>query len=189
VQELETARSLEPFSPVFTVWLGLTYQWVGRREQALTETRRAWDLDSISLLVQNLGSLSFLQLGETDKARRIAREPISAAFMRGAFGYVRARTGDVEDARRIRQSIRDRGGNAWFDQINLAFLSLGIGDTASALDAMEQAADRGEPLGAFQPLSEPVFDPIRSSPRFSALLRRLGLDPAVIAAPRGGRTG
>ena len=188
VREVELARSLEPFSPVYTMWLGHTLHWVGRRDQSLTEARRAWQLDSNSLLVHNLGSLALLEMGELEHANRIARRPVQAAFQRGTFGLVLARTGAVDDARRLLQPIVDRGGSAWFDQVNLAMLNLGLGDTASALDAMERAVERGEPMAAFHPLSAPFYDLVRDSPRFAALVRRLGLDVGVLTSPRGGRT-
>ena len=187
VRSIEVARSLEPFSPVYTIWLGHVLAWLGQREQALSEARRAWELDSNSILVQNLGSLAFLQQGETAQAQRIARRPAEAAFQRGTFAYVLARSGAGDEARRLMQPVIARGGRSWFDQTNLALLRLGLGDTTRALDAMDQAVERGEPLAAFQPLSAPIYDPVRASPRFAALVRRLGLDVALITSPRGGR--
>jgi serine/threonine-protein kinase len=187
VRAIELARSLEPFSPVYTVWLGHTLAWVGRREQALAEARRAWELDSNSTLVHNLGSLAFFQQGETAWARRIADRPAEAAFQRGTLGYVLAGTGATAEARRLLRPILERQGRSWFDQINLALLNLGLGDTARALDAMERAVERGEPLAAFHALAAPIYDPVRASPRFAAVVRRAGLDPGVFTAPRGGR--
>ncbi|HET9455599.1 MAG TPA: protein kinase [Gemmatimonadaceae bacterium] len=187
VKEIEVARSLEPFSPVYTVWLGLTLDWLGRREQSLAEARRAWELDSSSVLVQNLGSVAFLQMGETDAARRAASMPIHANFQRGTLGYVLSRTGRADAARRELQMLQARDGRMWFDQINIAQLNIGLGDTSAALVAMERAVERGAPLGAFLPLSAPMYDDVRASPRFAAIVRRLGLDPTVLAAPRGGR--
>jgi len=187
VRAIETARSLEPFSPVFTVWLGMALDWIGRREQSLAEARRAWALDSSSVLVQNLGSIAFLQMGELAEARRAASMPIHANFQRGTLGYVLARTGRADAARRELEMLQARDGRMWFDQINIAQLNIGLGDTATALGAMERAVEKGAPLGAFVPLSAPLYDDVRGSPRFAAIVRRLGLDPAVLAAPGGGR--
>jgi serine/threonine-protein kinase len=181
------ARSLEPFSPVFSVWVGRTGAWLGQGDRALAELRRAWDLDSNSALVQNASAIGFQEQGEHAMAQRIARRPANAAVLKGTFGYVLARTGAREDALRILNTIVQREGSAWLDQLNLSQLYLGLGDTARALDAMHLGLDRGEPIAAFHPLSAPMYDPVRASSRFATLLRRVGLDPAVLAAPRGGR--
>jgi serine/threonine-protein kinase len=187
VRSIEVARGLEPFSPVYTVWLGHTLAWMGRREQALVEARRAWELDSNSILVHNLGSLAFLQLDERDMARRIAERPANAAFQRGTLAYVLARTGAVDEARRLMQPLVDRGGRSWYDQTNLMLMYLGLGRPDSAMVALERAIDRGEPVGAFHSFTSPVYDPLRANPRFAPALRRLGLDPAILGAPGGGR--
>ncbi|HEX9563633.1 MAG TPA: protein kinase [Gemmatimonadaceae bacterium] len=181
------ARSLEPFSPVYSVWVGRIRAWLGHGEQALAEVRRAWDLDSNSALVQQASAVALHEQGDQEMAQRIAHRPAQAALLRGTLGYVLARTGAREDALRLLQPIVEREGRAWLDQINLAQLYLGLDDTARALDGMERAVDRGEPIAAFHPLSAPMYDPVRASPRFAAILRRLGLDPAILAAPRGGR--
>jgi hypothetical protein len=66
--------------------------------KALAEVRRAWELDSNSLLVNNLASLALLEMGEMEQANRIARRPVQASFQRGTLGYVLARTGAPEEA-------------------------------------------------------------------------------------------
>jgi serine/threonine-protein kinase len=187
VRSIEVARELEPFSPVYTVWLGHTLAWIGRSDQALVESRRAWELDSNSILVHNLGSLAFLQLGELEQARHIAGQPANAAFQRGTLAYVLAKTGAVDRTRSLMQPLLDRGGRSWYDQTNLMLMYLGLGQADSAMAALERAIERGEPVGAFHSLTSPVYDPLRSSPRFAQALSRLGLDPVVLAAPGGGR--
>ncbi|HEX7123506.1 MAG TPA: tetratricopeptide repeat protein, partial [Gemmatimonadaceae bacterium] len=187
VRAIEVARRLEPFSPIYTVWLGHTLGWAGRREQALAEARRAWELDSNSSLVHNLGVQAFLLLGDTVMARRITRIQPEPAFQRGIMSFVMTQIGDSAEARRLMQPVIDRRGERWFDYINLSLLYLGLGQLDSALTYLERAAERGEPVGAFNSLTSPAYDPVRSDPRFTRVLTRLGLDPAVLGSPTGGR--
>ena len=52
---------------------------------------------------------------------------------------------------------------------------LGLGDTAAAMSALERANDAGEIWTSLLNVSQPFCDAIRESPRFHALLRRVGL--------------
>jgi hypothetical protein len=85
------------------------------------------------------------------------------------------------------QPLIDRGGRSWYDQTNLVLMYLGLGHADSAMAAFERAIDNGEPIGAFHSLTSPVYDPLRTNPRFAPAVRRLGLDPAILRAPGGGR--
>jgi membrane-associated protease RseP (regulator of RpoE activity) len=64
--------------------------------------------------------------------------------------------------------------------MDLVAVYLGLGDTAQALDWVEQIP--GDRSSRFYLLSEPIFDPIRGSPRFRRVLEELGLAAAARAA-------
>jgi hypothetical protein len=66
---------------------------------------------------------------------------------------------------------------AYARPIDLVVAHLGVGDTARALDWMERVPeDRGS---MFFLVSEPLFDPIRDTPRYRRVLERLGLAEAA----------
>jgi hypothetical protein len=69
-------------------------------------------------------------------------------------------------------------------QTRRAWTFLGLGDTASALTALERATDRKEIWPAMYAASDPIYTSIRESARFRQLLKRVGLSEYVASAAR-----
>ena len=61
-----------------------------------------------------------------------------------------------------------------------AYLWLGVGDTARALLSLEQATDAREMWPELNYVNDSMFARVRDSPRFRALVQRVGL-PASAA--------
>jgi hypothetical protein len=61
---------------------------------------------------------------------------------------------------------------------------VGLGATAKALDALELATQKGEIWSNLQPVNGDMFDAVRSSPRFVALLRAVGLPESAATIRR-----
>jgi serine/threonine-protein kinase len=173
IDALERAKSLEPYQATTATWLGyvLTYR---SPERAHAEALRAWDLDSSSAVVQMFASLTAIEAGRPAEALRVVRNsPTRNALTRGGFAYVLGKTQHPDSSRAVIAEIEGRRASRWNDYVNLAIAALAVGDTARALDALEKAAARDEPVFAFFPLSAGIYDSIRESPRFLTLMRRV----------------
>ena len=85
----------------------------------------------------------------------------------------------------IVRELERRPRGEWHVARTLGYAYLGLGDTTRALAALEEAARADEP--PIMPKSDPMFDPVRRSPRFAAVVRRLGLDERVFTSATGGR--
>ncbi len=59
---------------------------------------------------------------------------------------------------------------------------LGLGDTAKALDALERAARSKDLTPTSAPFLDPMFNSVRGSERFRAVLRRYNLDARSFGA-------
>ena len=174
IASFERAKILEPYQATTATWLGylLTYRSDAVRAQA--EATRAWDLDSASAVVQMFAAMTALETGRNADAVRIVRNsPTRNSLTRGTFAYILGKTQHLDSSRSMVAEIEKRGASRWNDYLNLAIASLALPDTARALDALEKSAARNEPVFAFFPLSSVIFDSIRDTPRFAALMRRV----------------
>ena len=94
-----------------------------------------------------------------------------SAWLANALGASGDRSGAVAGLRRLGEKSL-RGSPTPFD---LALVHVGLGDHSRALDLLERAlATDSQWLGWLG--ADRAFDPLRSEPRFAALVRKLGLE-------------
>ncbi len=186
VEELERAKSLEPYQATISTWLGLALSRQPTIDRAVAEANRAWELDSLAAVVQNFTAVTAIVTGRPAEARRIAMSIPKTNFNAGTFAWVLGAADSLDAARKFIQSVDARGGTGWLDQLNVSMASLALGDTARALAAMEASLARQEPVAAFLPLWMPMYDPVRSTARFRALVRRVGVDERLLDEARRG---
>ena len=87
------------------------------------------------------------------------------AYALGASGDRAAAMAELED-------LKKRSLRGSVTPFNLALVSLGLGDRARALDYLEKAyASDSQWLGWLK--NDRTFDPLRSEPRFAALMKKL----------------
>jgi hypothetical protein len=94
--------------------------------------------------------------------------------VRGDLGRVLAMAGEREEAIGILDDFRTKAATQYISPVNLAKVHVGLGDYEEALDQLEKAfAERAVKLPWF--IVDPCLKPLRSDPRFSDLVVRLGL--------------
>src|SRR5207249_3071878 len=109
--------------------------------------------------------------GQMIEARRLADRlrPAGGPFL-GVVAYVYGATGDPAAALGIAHEMEVKRPIPWFGEWTVACAYLGVKDTARALDALERSTAAGEIWPTFNPLAVPMYDPLRRSARFRALV-------------------
>jgi serine/threonine-protein kinase len=179
--QLRVAQAQDPESALVLSWLSYAYFANGKADSALIESRHALEQDPGNLTTLSFGSLVHLWSNRPVEAREIAmRLPRYMSYS----SYVIAMTGDTAEARRRLREEDAQVPQPWLSETRRAHTHLGLGDTARALAALERAIDGGEIWSSLTPVSDPTYDPIRESPRFRAILRRVGLGDVSWPAAR-----
>jgi TolB-like protein/tetratricopeptide (TPR) repeat protein len=186
--QAEHARVLDPNSSIVSAWLGEALWLEGRRDDAMSSFTRALEIDSTNGPSLQFTSLAYVHAGKGTEARRVAdgMRGMSQCFL-AVRAYVIGASGDRSSALRMAHDLEGKRPRPWCAEFTIASVYLGVGDTARALDALERATSAGEIWPSFDPLSSPSYDQVRGSPRFAALVRRIGLDERILTAPKGGR--
>ena len=92
-----------------------------------------------------------------------------------AMGQVFALSGDRASAEGVLAKLTARAGDRHTPSTSFAIVHMGLGENDRALDWLEKASDQRElPICTIK--AHPVYDPLRTSPRFQAILRRMHMD-------------
>ena len=179
MRQIERAVELDPFNVLTVTFYAIDLYCARRYDEAIAQARKALSLQPDSPIA--LGAL-IAALHETKQHDEMiaAAEKLYAAWCpdvgqaleRGYAG--RDYAGAWRHAVEVEVGRHGEGpGAAWDITQNYLF----VGDTAHALDWLEKAYDDRDPSMPYIGCM-PIFDPLRSEPRFQALVRKLGLPEA-----------
>jgi tetratricopeptide (TPR) repeat protein len=175
--EMRKASDLDPLDLHIGVNVGLILYYSRRYAEAMDEYRKVIALDShYSVAHYYLGVAYYVQsdfrnaIPELEEASRLVhdREPLSL----GLYAAACARNGDPAAARAVLQQLRQRSSREYISPYGLALLYLGLGERDQALERIERMFHDHIITALFAGF-DPLFDPLRSDPRFAALLRSL----------------
>jgi len=187
-QRLERAAQLDPASPVVVGSLALALGLSGRTAESIAAAERAVSYDSTLLVTRFMLGAARLYARQPAAAVRpleaaVEIDPTSRTAL-GLLGYAYGMSGDTVAARRMRARIESMPSAPGTD-VALARIALSFGDTAEALNRLERAARARDPFFATESATSPVFESLRASPRYAALLRSVGLTPFGTVASIG----
>ena len=184
LQHLERASRLDSLSAVAAGSLALGYGAAGRDADAVRAGARAVALAPDQAVSHVLAGAAALYVGRLPLALQelTAATALDSASMlsTGLLGYAYARSGQGAVARAMRERAAGEIGRRAGAATSAARISLGLADTSAALDFLERAVRDHDPFLAQESLAAPIYDPIRRSARFAAVVAALHLDRRVI---------
>ena len=171
--QLRAARVEDPASALVLSWMSAAYMVDGQLDSALAESARAFENDSSNFSTINWRVRILLQANRGEEARRLVDRVSQLSGATAAYVY--AKSGDRSGARRLLAELDALSPQPGLAQMDRAATYLGLGDTARALAALDRATEIGEVWTSVWPVSDPMFDPVRGSDHFAAILRKVRL--------------
>jgi hypothetical protein len=174
------ATAIDPVSSATATHVGMHLFWSRRYAESIAVLEHALTVDTTWQRTHAVLGRVYLAVGRNDDAVRTLRRTgyEYAAFEPEAIlAYGLGVTGHTAEARGMVDRLEERARGSYVPPADLVAAHLGLGDTARALDWAERMPDdRGS---MFFVLVEPLFDPIRATPRFQRVIERLGLADAA----------
>ena len=174
IREARLGVELDPVNASGNFLLGQSQFEGGHYDEAISRLRRTLDLEPrfwpahlyLGKILAQQGKFQEA-IEELKKAGGFTAEPYAT------LGYVFGRMGRAADARKVIAGLHDQSQNGFVAPTNFAKVYIGLGDKDQAFAWLEKGyQQRDFWLGFLK--GDPIFDSLRSDPRFQDLVRRMG---------------
>jgi Tfp pilus assembly protein PilF len=178
--ESRIALELDPLSPAQHQFAGRILYFLRRYDDAAALLQKAVAMNpSLGIVHEMLGlvylarPLTYAQgLVESDRARELMeKDPMTTSQV----GYAYALAGQRAKARDMLREL-ERSPDGSVRALPVARVYAGLGDRDRAFSWLQKAVDQRDVALSLQ--ADPVYDSLRSDPRFRFLLQRINLSPA-----------
>ena len=179
IRNTQRAIELNPLSLMFNSDLGGRLNAARRYDEAMAQLRKTLELDPDFAHAHFQLGWCFVWKGDTagtiatfQKAKSLDPQP----YYDGALAYAYARARDRAKAEQVVRDLEDQAKQRYISPALRMFLHLGLGEKDQALDWLEKCYEEQD-WYCWGLKVWPVFDPLRTEPRFQALLKKVGLAP------------
>ena len=178
VAEAEKAVELEPLSLINNSVLASAYTYARQYDKALTQAKRANELDPNFPLFRLWVGFAYIQKGQPQEAIDFVKQQpddsLSGWNSTVVIAHAYAKMGDRANCERTIHELEEIGKTRYIRRYYIASIYATLGDKDKAFAELEKAyAERDSFL--IRVLEDPFMDPLRDDARFKDLLKRLNL--------------
>ncbi len=180
IAEIRKAESLDPLSLIISADVAWVFYFARLYEQQGEQARKTLEMDPNFAIAHMYLSYSYLHTGMHKEAVAEMQKAVDLSGgslpMVGYLAYIYARAGRRYEAIKILNDLKARSKREFVSPDVFAQIYAGLGDKDQAITWLEKGYEqRSDFTGLLKVL--PELDPLRSDPRFEALVRRVGLPP------------
>jgi TolB-like protein/DNA-binding winged helix-turn-helix (wHTH) protein/Tfp pilus assembly protein PilF len=179
----ETKRTLEldPLSLANNLTLGVEFFLARQYDQAIEQEGKVLELDPNFVLAYYFRGVSYLKKsmykeGMSEFEKGIAISPGNIVALTG-LGYGYGVTGKRAEAQKVLDKLNELSKQKHVSAVFMAKIYAGLQDRERAFEWLEKAYEDRSIVSVGFVKTNPMFDPLRSDPRFADLLRRTNLQP------------
>ena len=179
--ENKRALELDPLAVLSSAGLGNEFYLARQYDQAIEQFRKGLELDPNYVpAYRSIGfaygqkSLYKEAIAEFEKALAISPGDIAAL---SGLGYTYAMAGKRADGEKVLDQLSEISRQKYVAPRYRGLIYVGLGEKDKSFEWLARSYDDRSIFGATFFKLDPVWDPLRSDPRFGDLLRRMNLQP------------
>jgi TolB-like protein/Tfp pilus assembly protein PilF len=185
IAEGKRAIELDPLSPVINTDLGHTLINAHRYDEAIAQVRKTLEIDpafyyahdTLGMALELKGDLA-AAIAEYTKAQELTDNNLGSRVLLAA---AKAQSGDKEAAVQMLAELEELSRNRNVRAFWRTLLYLSLGNRDEAIRWLEQSVAGHEEVDILFIKVDPMLDPLRSDPRFEALVQQ-------VLAPKNSRS-
>jgi tetratricopeptide (TPR) repeat protein len=174
IEEMKHGLEVDPFSISANSVLCIAYYSAREFDEAIAQVKKALELspnDTVSLMVL---ALCYAGKGMYEEGISILQKlpniPLYATFL----GYIYSKAGKKEETQRILDEILERSKHEYIQPNLIAALYGNLGDKDKAFEWLERGFEDHDSQNWCIKV-EPMFDDLRSDPRWTDLMKKMNL--------------
>jgi tetratricopeptide (TPR) repeat protein len=175
--EIDRAHQLDPLSLIIATDRGAFLYFARRYDPAIEQLNTVLEMEP-NFPRAHIVAYAYAQKGEYASALldlQRWRGLDSSPWIPAMKAYVYGRSGQKAQGSEALHELEVFSRNHEVDPLMVAVANIGMGDNDSAFAWLEKAyLQRSSGLNALK--VDPLYDPLRSDPRFTSLLQRVGLN-------------
>ncbi len=178
IMEAMRAAELDPLSPVISLRLAQAFYLARRYEEAKKALQRTFEVSPDFFFARHL--LGVVDLQDHKLEESIAELQTAATLSpvddetKAVLGYAYALSGRKREAKTALDGLKEQSRTRYVSPRLIALVCVGLNKKGEAFEWLEEGYKQRDSeipsIGV-----EPMFDPLRSDPRFHDLLRRMNL--------------
>jgi serine/threonine protein kinase/tetratricopeptide (TPR) repeat protein len=178
IREAKRAQELDPLTNDINTTAGWVFYFARNYDEAIKQYRSVIDTDPNFFRSHRLLGTSYLQKNQPDEAIAEIQKAVTlsgdSVEEKAYLGYAYAVTGRRAEAQQLMSDLREQAQRKYVAPYLMALIYTGLGEKDQAFEWLEKAYEERS-VNLIWLNVEPIFDPLRSDPRFANLVQRIGL--------------
>jgi TolB-like protein/DNA-binding winged helix-turn-helix (wHTH) protein/Tfp pilus assembly protein PilF len=178
--ELKLTLELDPLSISENATLGAVLFLARQYDRAIEQEAKTLELDPNFFPAYYFRGLAYSEKSLHEQSMEEFRKGMAISVNPGTLtglGYGYAVTGRRDDAQKVLDKLNELSKHEYVSPVWRAKIYAGLGEKDSAFEWLEKAYEDRSIVSVGFIKRNPLFDPIRSDPRYADLLRRTNLQP------------
>ena len=178
--EIRRALELDPLSPIINLNVAENLYVMQHTDQAMEQYQKTLELDpNFPAAHLDLAAIYARQgkyddaFAELKQARNILGD--TNPYGLGLFGYVYAKAGKKDDANNVLKQLLEFSKRGYTISVEIALVYEGLNNYNKSFEWLEKGYDEQD-TGLGNTTILPVWDGLRTDPRYKALLKKIGLE-------------